>query len=174
MTEVAIIGCGPAGMLAAHAVVRAGHQPVVYSDNPDPVPVTGGVYLHEPVPEVASTEPDGEVNFRKVGSEAGYAAKVYGDVGARTSWGLCSQGKRPAWALQPAYEALWGLYGAAVHQLAVDHDQAAALASEYALVMSSAPAPHLCRHNGKMQPVHQFPERHVYYIIGHMMWCNPT
>lgn len=164
MSEIAIIGCGPAGMLAAHAVVRAGHQPVVYSDNPEPVPVTGGVYLHESIPGVSGKKPDGEIDFRKVGSEAGYAAKVYGNVGARTSWRRFGQGKRPAWALEPVYKALWGLYGHAVHQLAVDHDRAAGLAAEYPLVLSSAPAPHLCLHNGQMKPVHKFPERHVYYI----------
>jgi hypothetical protein len=104
------------------------------------------------------------VMFRKVGSEAGYAAKVYGDVGARTSWRSFGEGQRPAWALRPVYEALWSLYGAAVHQLAVTHPVAETLAANYALVLNSAPAPHLCQHNGDLQPVHRFPERHVWYI----------
>jgi hypothetical protein len=165
MTEVAIIGCGPAGMLAAHAVARAGHTPVLYSDKAEPSPITGGVYLHTPIPEVAHAQPDGHVLFVKVGEEAVYGAKVYGDAGARTSWRRFASGRRPAWALRPVYEQLWGLYGLAVRPLAVDHDVAAGLAAEYQLVMSSAPAPSLCqRHGANAVPVHRFPERRVWYV----------
>jgi hypothetical protein len=157
MTQVAIIGCGPAGLLAAHAVARAGHEPHIYSATRSPSPVTGGVYLHTGVPEISNGRPDGLIKCTKLGDGSVYATKVYGHAQARTSWQRLPQGNHPAWALAPVYEALWGLYGAAVNLLAVGPREAQDLAAAYPLVLSSAPAPKLCAAE------HDFPERHVWY-----------
>jgi hypothetical protein len=159
MTTVAIIGCGPAGLLAAHAVVRAGHTPAIYSDKAVPSPVYGGVYLHTAIPGLHDpAKPDGQVLFRKLGTAEGYAAKVYGTTRANTSWEVLGAGPHPAWALAPAYEALWGLYGAGVMVQAVDAGVAATMAATFPVVLSSAPLPRLCAY------LHNFPERPVWYL----------
>jgi hypothetical protein len=158
VSEVAIIGCGPAGLLAAHAVVQAGHTPHVYSDTARPSPVTGGVYLHTSVPGISNGRPDGLIKFSKLGDGEVYATKVYGHAQARTSWQRLQQGNHPAWALRPVYAALWGLYGAAVSRLAVGSTVAADLAAAYPLVLSSAPLPELCGAG------HEFPAREVWYM----------
>jgi hypothetical protein len=159
VTQIAIVGCGPAGLLAAHAVMRAGHEPVVYSNTKTPSPVTGGVYLHEGVPGLTNGRPDGLIKCTKVGDEAVYATKVYGSAEAATSWQRLAKGNHPAWALRPVYEALWGLYGAAVYQLAVGPQEAKDLAAAYPLVLNSAPLHKLCQ-----DVSHTFPERPVWYV----------
>lgn len=166
MTQVAIIGCGPAGLLAAHAAVVAGHTPVVYSHTTQPSPMAGGVYLHAPVPGITDRRADGLVQFIKLGPGSGYAAKVYGDPHAQTSWGVFTPGARPAWALQPAYEALWRLYGGSVRRLWATPDVAAQLAHDYPLVFSSAPLEALCTGG------HKFPSRPVWYVDRAPAWVK--
>src|SRR5215468_10230313 len=167
MTRVAIVGCGPAGLLAAHAVAQAGHTPVVYSDIAAPSPVYGGVYLHQAIPDVGG---GGEwITFRKLGSAEGYAEKVYGHRAAPTSWQRLGEGQHPAWALRPVYDALWRTYGEAVQVLHVNPLVAAGLANDYPLVLSSAPLPMLCQ----APEQHRFPARAVWYKDTAPSWVAP-
>lgn len=168
MSEVAIIGCGPAGLLAAHAVTQVGHKPVLFSDRARPSPVHGGVYLHRAIPGIHKQDarPDGWVMFQKQGTAEGYATKVYGHPQAPTSWLRLRAGRHPAWALAPAYEQLWGAYGAAVQTLVIEQHLASLLADMYPLVLSSAPLHRLCEED------HQFPERHVWYQDSAPAWVG--
>jgi hypothetical protein len=167
MTDVAIIGCGPAGLLAAHAVWQAGHTPHIYSDQAVPSPVHGGVYLHQRIPGVHLDDiPDGRVTFRKMGKAEGYATKVYGHAQAPTSWERLAVGQHPAWRLATTYGALWASWGETVQVLAVGPQQAAALAANYPVVLNSAPLHHLC-YGG-----HQFPERPVWYLDTAPPWVG--
>lgn len=169
MAEIAIIGCGPAGLLAAHAVARAGHVPVVYSNRVQRSPMAGGVYLHEPVPGLAMDHEPHHITFHKQGKSEVYATKVYGTPEARTSWLRLQEGPHPAWPLAPVYDLLWALYGGSeVHTLAVDHKLAGRLVREYPLVVNSAPMYHLCRGD------HSFPTRPVWYVDDAPGWVPPN
>ena len=168
MTVVAIVGCGPAGLLAAHAVERAGHTPVVYSLARKPSPVSGGVFIHQPMPGLHGREPDGQVRLRKLGEGRWYARKVYGAVDAPTSWDRLREGNMAAWALRPLYDRLWAMYEDVVVEQAVDGAVAAELAASYRLVLNTAPLPSLCVEE------HDFPERQVWWVDKAPSWVRPN
>lgn len=112
--EVAIIGCGPAGLLAAHAAVLCDYAPTVLAARVEPSPTAPAVFIHRPIPDLCSAEPDAVVRFVKRGTSHGYAQKVYGDPEHPTSWEKFGAEAMPAWALAPVYGELWHLYSGAV------------------------------------------------------------
>src|SRR4051794_36471109 len=108
--DVAVLGCGPAGLLSAHAAILGGCDVLVYSIK-QKSPMNGAQYLHSPIPELTSQDPDAIIRYAKVGTRAGYATKVYGHPEAPCSWDKFEEGPRPAWSLSDSYEELWSRYG---------------------------------------------------------------
>lgn len=157
MAEVAIIGCGPAGMLAAHAVVRAGHTPVIFSKTVERSPHARAVFLHHAIPDLTADEPDGQILFHKVGNGHGYAQKVYGDPEAPTSWEKFDAGHIDAWALAPVYADLWCRYSGMVKQMEAGPDEITALLDAAPVVINTAPLPDLCNDDK-----HVFPSRPIW------------
>jgi hypothetical protein len=143
MGDAAVIGCGPAGLLSAHAIERAGLTADIYSERPGPSPMAQGVFLHSAIPDITHRLPDAYLLFKKVGTAAVYSRKVYGEVRS-TSWDRFDEGLRPAWALAPAYGALWGRYGDRVQTLRVNAVVVRGLLKRYGLVINTAPAWALC------------------------------
>lgn len=155
---VPILGAGPAGLLAAHAVALAGREPILFSETADRPPSQPAVYIHEAIPEITDRRPDDVIRFVKVGERDGYAAKVYGDPEAPCSWDVFDAGEQPAWALDPVVEALWALYGERVVPVGrLNHENVAEMVEEYPLVISTIPAWCLCRDDA-----HEFPARTVW------------
>jgi hypothetical protein len=143
MADVAVIGCGPAGLLSAHAVERAGLRVDILSEQPVQSPMAQGVFLHDAIPGITHRLPDAYLIFQKVGTGEMYSRKVYGEVRS-TSWDRYEVGLRPAWALAPAYAALWGRYGDRVQRVRVNAGVARDLVRKYPLVINTAPAWALC------------------------------
>lgn len=104
--KVAVLGCGPAGLLAAHAVELNGHRPTIFSRKVKGI-MPGAMYIHEAIPEICSAEPDALITYAKLGDAEGYAKKVYGDYSHPTSWNKFSEGKLPAWSMSAVYDTLW-------------------------------------------------------------------
>jgi len=154
--EVAIIGCGPAGLLAAHAAVLADYHPVIYSLRAERSPIPPAVMIHAAIPEVSESEPDARVMFTKLGDGHGYAAKVYGDPEHPTSWEKFTDGSRAAWALAPIYGRLWHLYRDLVKECEITPARARGLQREFATVINTAPLPSLCEGG------HTFPSRPIW------------
>jgi hypothetical protein len=107
--KVAILGCGPSGLIAAHAAASLGHEVAIFSRKIRSK-TFGAMYLHEPIPGVSPTEPELEVNIVKMGTRENYALKVYGSRDASVSWDRFQDGPSPAWDLADAYAKLWTLY----------------------------------------------------------------
>lgn len=144
MTEVAVLGCGPAGLLAALAVEQAGHTPVIYSRKIKSK-MPGAQFLHVPIPEITAAEPDGTVNFLKVGPKHGYALKVYGDRSAPTSWDEFPRGEQPIWSMGEAYSRLWDRFEDRIWDFGhIDTVMATTFAEDFPLVFSTIPAPAMC------------------------------
>lgn len=145
MPDVLILGCGPAGLLAAHAVERAGLSPAIMSIK-QPSPLHGAQYLHEPIPGLTG-EPDGIITTVRRGTREGYAAKVYGDPAAPCSWDDQHE-TRAAWDLRRIYAALWERYQPRIVDTRINRQDLNELDLYWKLVISTIPATQLCYRNG--------------------------
>jgi len=148
--KVAVLGCGPAGLLATHAAVLQGCDPVVYSIA-NRSETNGAMYLHRAIPDLTSPEPDGMLTYLKMGTQAGYARKVYGSPDAPCSWSRFLEGPVPAWSLAAAYDELWYRYHSRIIEHRIHSLNVEEIIDEYPLVISSIPAGVLCR-----KPYHKF------------------
>lgn len=157
--KIAVLGCGPAGLMAAHAVRQYGHEPLIFSRKV-PSPIGGAQYLHKPIPGVNSEVPDGRVNFIKYGTEQGYAKKVYDDPYAPTSWHDYSEGYHDIWNLRATYQKLWDMYQNNIADYKLDYMATSALLRQYSLVLNTVPLVHLCGDD------HSFEYQDVWIVYG--------
>lgn len=144
--KVAILGCGPAGLLAVHGALQMGHEPFCYSIKQKSV-IPGAVYLHEEIPGMTPEEPDGVVTFHREGTRDGYALKVYGNVQAPVSWDTFPTGEYEAWSMHDLYDRLWTEYGSSVIDQRLDDDLLDGVAESFPLTISSIPARALCKNH---------------------------
>ena len=106
---ISILGCGPAGLLAAHAAALTGQDFIIYSKK-QKSRIGGAQFLHVQIPGITLEQPDTYLDFIHIGTKRGYAMKVYGDPEADVSWGSYPDGYHPAWNMRAAYDRLWDLY----------------------------------------------------------------
>jgi hypothetical protein len=143
--HVAIIGSGPAGLLAAWAVKHYGGVPYIFSPAVPPIHLPGAQYLHRSVPGLTEVYSDGVIKVFHRGSELVYSEKVYsGQQGVISSWG--SLGRLvPAWDLkkrmQQLYEALIPDHHTSLLLRATDIED---LVAGHSGVINTAPAHHFC------------------------------
>lgn len=149
--NIAILGSGPAGLLAAHACVRRGYQPTIYSkpDSHDTGTVArsehgGAQYLHKNIPGITRVGDAIRLQYVKLGHRKGYAEKVYGDPNHPVSWDLFREGHVVAWSMRDAYDKLWKEYGNLAQPMVLDHAGVWELTRQHQLVVSSIPLPAIC------------------------------
>src|SRR5215472_7502892 len=104
--NVAILGCGPAGLAAATAAVNLGRKVLIISNSSKPSRQYGCQYLHAPVPGYESVHHT-VVGYHLNGTAEQYRAKVYGD-----KWeGRVSPedfiGEHEAWDIRETYRHMW-------------------------------------------------------------------
>lgn len=144
MQEKAIIlGCGPAGLLAAHAAALSGVDDLVIISRKRRSPIGGAQYLHREIPGITDSMDPSEVTFVKKGSAAVYAKKVYGDMSAITSWDLYAEGKYEIWNMRQAYDILWDMYEPLIVDAPVDYESVRAMSKE-GQVISTIPKRAAC------------------------------
>ena len=117
--SVAILGCGPAGMLVAHAAHLKGWDFKIYSRK-QKSPLFGAQYLHEPIPEITGQcYEDGAVmlNYRIDGSPTAYRHKVYGENWDGTVSPEDFLEEHYAWDIRTAYDKLWFDYGDVIQEM---------------------------------------------------------
>lgn len=172
MKPVAVLGIGPAGLMAAHAVAVSGKPVALFgapddNGNPKKSKLGGAQFLHAGIPYINSDIPDTHVTFRVVGTQDIYRRKVYGDDGADISKipfvsfeNVYDGMVQPAWNLQRTYDALWDTLSAEranVEHVDVDWVQKMLDADEFQAIVSSIPLPSICRsHHGYGNEIHNF------------------
>lgn len=107
--NVTVLGCGPAGLLAAHAATQMGRDVMICSVKKKSV-IGGAQYLHRPIPGVTVRSEGVKATFIHHGDRAGYAARVYGDPQAPTSWEDFNPGEVLVWNMRDAYDRLWARF----------------------------------------------------------------
>lgn len=176
--KVGILGCGPAGLIAAHTAKQAGHEVRVFSE-PRRSYIAGAQYLHEPVPGLHSPgSPDTLITVKKTGTREGYAEKVYGNRNAPVSWSRYDEMEYPAWNMRDAYARLWEAWELRVAPVTLTPDIVAHVASDGVLKafpsaagaycdawVSTVPLTALCQRNGNEPgPAHDFLSQEVHIV----------
>lgn len=150
--RVAILGCGPAGLMAAHACAVSGIPFAILSkggsEQGAKSRLGGAQFLHQSVPGLTSQLPDAIVNYYVVGDAQTYQQKAYrdGPQPSFVSFDKVHHGKtQNAWNLIAAYDQLWQLYGEHVTDATLDGAMVEELLGEFELVVSSVPLPAICK-----------------------------
>lgn len=122
--KVAILGCGPAGLMAAHAVSMEAALHVQKVDlaifsRKRPSQLFGAQYLHKPIPG-ATTGGAREVNYHLQGSVDGYRRKVYGPLWDGTVSPEDLTERHSAWDIRATYKQLWEWYEPSVNNMWID------------------------------------------------------
>lgn len=141
--KVAVLGCGPAGLLVAHAATQMGAEVRVFSKKRKSQ-MYGAQYLHGPIPGITDKEPDGPVKVKLLGTPDGYRRRVYGD-----NWhGKVSPddllGDHDAWNLRIAYDKLWSLYVDNVYNGQLYPEVIDRIQEKHEITVSTVPGPILC------------------------------
>lgn len=170
--KVTILGCGPSGLLAAHAFSSEGWDVTILSKK-KPSVIGGAQYLHRAIPGVTSHEPEGICEYMKIGTRDEYALKVYGSIHADVSWDLYAPGPVGIWSLRRIYNRLWDKYEPLIMGTELDAHMVKQLARDN-FVVSTIPATLLCEgrctfHSQRVyifqKPVHEasIPEHFILY-----------
>lgn len=146
--KVAVLGCGPAGLMAAHAASRLDADVAVFSKKRKSR-LFGAQYLHKPIPDVTNREDFVTVEYMLRGDVEDYRRKVYGRMWDGTVSPEDYADDHMAWDIRSTYDLLWDAYGQFVNDGDVDAAVVAGLIndSEFDLVVNTIPLPALC-HQG--------------------------
>lgn len=109
MTQhVAILGCGPAGMMAALAADLSGWDFTIFSRR-EKSKLFGAQYLHKELPAIECGEPK-LVQYQLRGTPEMYRSKVYGEDWDGTVSPEDYEADHYAWDIRRAYDELWSWY----------------------------------------------------------------
>lgn len=160
--HAAVLGCGPAGLFAAHGLVEAGWDVWIYSKKRKSH-LYGAQYLHAPIPGLTPPGDPIRIKYQLEGSVDGYREKIYGAMPVKVSPEALEM-EHDAWDLRATYDAAWERYSGDITQLVLSPHvlRGGELSSPgdppplneigFNLIVNTIPAPILC-----YQPdVHQF------------------
>lgn len=160
MNQVAILGSGPAALLAALAAEQSGLTPEIFAKG-EKSEMFGAMYLHRAIPGLhTADESEFEIDIIKVGTQEGYAYNTYGKKDAPVSWEKFSPGPTPAWSLKDVYDTLWERYQGIIRPFNLTPHIVYTICSNYELVLSTIPAPVLCTLG------HKFEKQDIWVIHG--------
>lgn len=166
--KVLVLGCGPAGLMAAHAFAINFHDVLIYSKRRKSE-MFGAQYLHAPIPGM--TEGAGRsITYRLDGSVDGYRRKVYGPESRVQVSPEDLIGKHTGYDIRRTYDNLWDTYGDYVQGIEFTPDVVGSLVRQLNpdLTISTIPAPLLCSQeehsfmNEKVWAIGDAPERGVF------------
>lgn len=174
--RAAILGCGPAGLLAAWAAEQLGFEPAIYSKRIQSQ-IGGAQFLHQSIPGLPDEPRPCRVVFR--GTAEGYAEKVYGDPNAPTSWSLLEPGEHTIWPMVQIYDDLWKYFRTRIYNLDLGPRNFQEIPQDYDICISTIPVPALCIFNRTNQDPpegfsHQFYSQPVWIKYDHPLFDPGT
>lgn len=158
-----VLGCGPAGLLAAHALATLGAPFLIFSIKKKSE-IYGAQYIQSPIPGVADIQqPDGYIRTILLGNKENYAKRVYGDPAEATSWPEFPPDPEPAWDLRRVYDALWDEYHGAIIDQEISSEDVFDMEARFPVVVSTIPKWRICTDAGS----HDFRSMNIY--VRHVM-----
>lgn len=149
MQKALILGCGPTGLLAAHACALNNWDFQVVSKKRKSF-LFGSQYLHEPIPGVTDYDDCVRIWYHTKGSPEQYRIKCHGDAWDGEIAKEDFEEEHFGWNIRAMYDKLWMKYGRDVadYEISGDMAQVHAIAKvERAdLIISSLPRPLWSRH----------------------------
>ena len=107
--KILVLGCGPSGLIAAHAATELGHDVIIASKRRKSE-LYGAQYLHAPILGMTDTEPV-DVDYLMSGTAAEYREKVYGKTSRVRVSPETLEVNHQAWDIRRTYDNLWQRYG---------------------------------------------------------------
>jgi hypothetical protein len=173
--KAAILGAGPAGLMAALAAERNGLEPVIFAKERVPSLVHDDMFLQRPLPDVEGLDPgqpDAVIDYVQRGTSEGYAEKCYGYPSAPVSWDHIRWGFGDAWWLKDIYETLWERYVGNVVEQELDPLSAALISQEHVITLSTVPATVICNGEHSFSSVPTWLVRSLNYHWDHQRSRN--
>ena len=115
---IAILGCGPTGLLAAHACALADVEFRIFSKRRKSQ-LYGSQYLHEPIPGVVTEYEGRQVKYVNVGTPEEYRRKTHGKFWDGIIAPEDFETEHMAWDIREAYHRLWLMYGGCVEDFQI-------------------------------------------------------
>lgn len=145
--KVAVLGCGPAGLMAAHAIAQAGVEPIIFSRK-QKSPLFGAQYLHAPIPGAGSGNAV-RIEYSLRGTPGMYRRKVYGPMWDGTVSPEDLEESHAAWDIRQTYDNLWEMYHPLIQPTEIDPAGVRFLfdRNEFDFIINTIPLSQLC-HQG--------------------------
>lgn len=143
--RVAILGCGPAGLMAAHGAVMAGASDIRIFSKRRKSELFGAQYLHAPIPLATSGAPF-RIRYLLQGTADGYRAKVYGKDWNGTVSPEDLEQSHDGWDIRQTYDWLWSTYAEAVVEFDLNPLTLDMIRNDKPdVIISTVPKPLLCK-----------------------------
>lgn len=140
--NVYVIGCGPAGVLAAYAALLEGCDVTVVAPKIEMSPIHGAQYIHGLIPGLPPGIEPFEISYTHIGTEEVYRRKIYGDAVPvhGTSWGRFRP-REWAWSTGEVYRHLFDVVRkqCEMRTKVVDERVALAMVEDSDYVLNTAP-----------------------------------
>lgn len=144
--RVLVLGCGPAGLIAAYAAEREYRAEVKILSVKRPSQLYGCQYLHAPIPGVTLDNGGDPVRYELRGTPEGYRAKVYGSLLPPVSPQQYA-GDHLAWDLRQTYATLYERFDPQIVDVRLSPTDIVPVLNDLApdVCINSMPAPVLCQ-----------------------------
>lgn len=170
-----VLGCGPAGLFAAHALLGKGYSVEILS-RLRRSEMFGAQYLHRPIPGLDGDSEPAQLIYQVWGTAEEYRKKVYGDGINAVPFVSPEKfkGEHEVWDIRRAYYDAFSRYlGRITDYKSIDHDTVndLVMSKSFDLIVSTIPAIDICTnptHVFRTQPVLAIgdaPERGVFCPI---------
>lgn len=162
--KVLVLGCGPAGLLAAHAASSLAGAEVTILSNKKRSSLYGCQFLHAPIEGLGVELDSTWVTYDLIGTPQDYAQKVYaGNLppGAQVSPEYLL-GRRRVWDIRQAYDLLWSRYEPRIMDMDIFRAAVPDIFSYYDgmdLIVSSIPLKTIC-----MEEYHLFQSQECWAV----------